>query len=272
MSFQKKQNTHELKTNKPHRTDRENLNKRQRMKLLKQQRTMMACKNGLRIVPLLLLFPLTLSEWIQQQSSVASYQMSRKLVDMEDASCVPQRRGGGQPSRDEEENERRWHSLMTFCRGNWSGSIGWFDVKEGNTLQPRPDNFQRNMRLSFLPSHQHSEVANWVVYHARVQGLREEVVIPKYRDENEDASLSDAQQFYAFKEGILGRTGKDFSRLPVIEHGFWDEGMRRTVVLVYNQARLSNICFLQQSKQMTTSLMLPQRIRRTFRSYPRHTK
>jgi hypothetical protein len=115
------------------------------------------------------------------------------------------------------------------------------------------------MRLSFHPSPENPDtVANWVVYHARARGHREEVAILKYPDKHEDLpssaslSLSDSQQFYAFNEGILGRAGRDFiTGLPVIEHGFWDEdeGMRRSVVLAYNQMKLSKICFLQQQKQ-----------------------
>ena len=199
-----------------------------------------------------------------QPSAVAGYRMNRQFADtVAGASCdVLRRRGGGGPHsrQDKAEWERRWHSLMTYCRGNWSGSIGWYDVDEGHILKPRPENFQRNMRLSFHPSPERPEtVAKWVVYHATARGLRQEVVLVKYPNKQEDdlpsdsSSLSDSsQQFYAFNEGILGRTGRDFTGLPVIEHGFWDEdeGMRRSVVIVYNQTSLSKICFLQQQKQV----------------------
>ena len=45
---------------------------------------------------------------------------------------------------------------------------------------PRKDNRERNMRLSFHPSPGNENVAHWIVYHARGQGIKEEVVLEKY--------------------------------------------------------------------------------------------
>jgi hypothetical protein len=64
------------------------------------------------------------------------------------------------------------------------------------------------MRLSFHPSPETENVANWVVYHARGQGIKEEVVLEKHASEN--SPLEKKQLFYSFEGGILGRTGLDF--------------------------------------------------------------
>jgi len=71
------------------------------------------------------------------------------------------------------------------------------------------------MRLSFHP-HQNTNSAEWIVYHARGQDVKEQVVLEKYGS-NHDKKL---QSFSCFKRGILGRTGNDYRVLPVIEHGF----------------------------------------------------
>ena len=160
-------------------------------------------------------------------------------------------RGGGHANADDEV-ERRWQSLIDYCGGNWSGSIGWYDANtcssddDDDTLVPRADNHMRNMRLSFHPKPSSSESANWIVYHAHGQGVKEEVVLEKH-----GSSKDNLQTFYYFERGILGRTGNVFSVLPVIEHGFWDEGTRKTLVVVYDKdsRRLQKICFLQQIKK-----------------------
>jgi hypothetical protein len=140
------------------------------------------------------------------------------------------------------------------CGGNWSGSIGWYDVEYDDTftgkgtLVPRGDNGQRNMRLSFQCNESDANTAHWVVHHARGQDVMEEVVLQKY------PSTETPQLFYSFDNGILGRTGRNFSILPVIEHGFWDQGMRHTLVVSYNKDEhgslmLLKICFVQQCRQ-----------------------
>lgn len=146
-------------------------------------------------------------------------------------------------------------SLLENCSGDWSGSIGWFDILYDDNqdavgiLCPRKENRERNMRLSFHPSPETENVANWVVYHARGQGIKEEVLLEKHASEN--SPLEKKQLFYGFEGGILGRTGLDFQMLPVIEHGYWDQGTRRTVVLAYGEGNkpLTKICFVQQEKQ-----------------------
>lgn len=146
-------------------------------------------------------------------------------------------------------------SLLENCSGDWSGSIGWFDILYDDNqdavgiLCPRKENRERNMRLSFHPSPETENVANWVVYHARGQGIKEEVLLEKHASEN--SPLEKKQLFYGFEGGILGRTGLDFQMLLVIEHGYWDQGTRRTVVLAYGEGNktLTKICFVQQEKQ-----------------------
>jgi hypothetical protein len=95
------------------------------------------------------------------------------------------------------------------------------------------------------------------VYHARQKGLREEVTLNKRPT---DGPPSSAQLFYYFDNGIIGRIGKVFDTLPVIEHGFWDHSskpamMRRTIVIIYNTTtlHLQSICFLQQCKDTRNS-------------------
>lgn len=65
------------------------------------------------------------------------------------------------------------------------------------------------------------------------------------------SSINKLQTVYCFEDGIVGRTGRNLETLPVIEHGFWSDGMRRGVVIVYNTTTLclDRICFLQQAKQ-----------------------
>jgi len=154
---------------------------------------------------------------------------------------------------------------MTNCVGSWSGTIGWYDVIQSGSrhdddqkykplaLVPRKDNNVRNMRLSFQPRQSDEDVADWVVYHARDQGVKQDVVLYRATSKDPMENVGPKQTFYCFNEGILGRSGTDFNELPVIEHGFWDvkEGMRRTVVLVYgaDDGDLSKICFLQQKKK-----------------------
>lgn len=155
-----------------------------------------------------------------------------------------------------DEIEHRWHSLLYNCGGNWSGSIGWYGVEydentstvEGTLLVARGDNGLCNMRLSFHCDASDANTAHWVVYHARGQDIKEEVVLQKY------PSTATPQLFYCFDNGILGRTGRNFSSLPVIEHGFWDQGMRHTIVVAYNKDKdstlqLRKICFVQQLRQ-----------------------
>jgi hypothetical protein len=160
----------------------------------------------------------------------------------------------------DDEQERRWNDLMKYCQGNWSGSIGWLDVvKKGRQriLTRRRSSRTFNMRLSFLPSTTSNSTAHWVVYHARRKGSREEVTLNKRPTSTDPSS---AQLFYSFDEGIIGRAGKVFNALPVIEHGFWDRysetaAMRRTIVIIYCTAtlHLQSICFLQQRKDTQNS-------------------
>jgi hypothetical protein len=148
------------------------------------------------------------------------------------------------------------------CIGCWSGSIGWLDVdvtKRNDSdvqyqLKPRSDSNTRNMRLSFQTRDDDATIADWVVYHARGQGVREEVTLTKSKKNNGDLPI---QTFYAFQDGNLGRCGSNFMELPVVEHGFWDvspegSGERRTVVLVYNpqSGHLMKICYLKQKKKI----------------------
>ena len=164
--------------------------------------------------------------------------------------------------------EQRWKHLMESCLGNFSGSIGWYDVdvqnhnsedtnnfdkrKKSVQFTSRSNNGQRNMRLSFLLRPQDPTVGDWVVHHAYHEGSRDAVVVertPKPTAANDPLR----QTFYSYDEGIIGRCGANMKRFPVIEHGFWDqeEGMRRTVVLVYGRDQLSmeKICFLQQARR-----------------------
>ena len=164
-------------------------------------------------------------------------------------------------------SNRRWNALMENCIGCWSGTIGWYDVEirrknignEGEQykykLKPRPDNNKRNMRLSFQTRADDASTADWVVYHAKGQGVREEVVL-RNTETNNNGDLP-MQTFYSFEGGNLGRSGTNFMELPVIEHGFWDvasdgSGERRTVVLVYNphNGHIMKVCYLQQKKKV----------------------
>ncbi|KAL7481536.1 hypothetical protein ACHAW6_007217 [Cyclotella cf. meneghiniana] len=159
---------------------------------------------------------------------------------------------------------RRWDVLMEKCVGCWSGTIGWYDVEVKHRdngeqgpymyeLNPRSDNNKRNMRLSFQTRAYDATTADWVVYHAKGQGVREEVVLQKKKKNSGDSPM---QTFYSFDRGNLGRSGTNFMELPVIEHGFWDVssdgGERRTVVLVYNphDGHLMKVCYLQQKKKV----------------------
>jgi len=105
------------------------------------------------------------------------------------------------------------------------------------------------MRLSVTARHQHqgnnAEIADWIVYHARSQGSKDHVVLEKYPKPSEE------QIFYCFDQGIMGRTGTNLTSLPVVEHGFWADGMRNTVVLSYNQTtgEMGRICYIRQQKQ-----------------------
>jgi hypothetical protein len=113
------------------------------------------------------------------------------------------------------------------------------------------------MRLSFQTREEDESTADWVVYHAKGRGVREEVVLRNTSGANNgDLQM---QSFYSFQGGNLGRSGTKFMELPVIEHGFWDvasdgSGERKTVVLVYNpqNGHLNKICYLQQKKKMGT--------------------
>jgi len=142
--------------------------------------------------------------------------------------------------------------------GNWSGSIGWYDVApEQREIALRADSSHTlNMRLSFQTRHDDDTIADWIVYHARSQGSKDHVVLEKHGEPSEH------QAFYCFVEGIVGRMGRNILAFPVVEHGFWADGMRRTVVLVYTKklsdnssesshqcCSLERICFLQQAKQ-----------------------
>lgn len=66
---------------------------------------------------------------------------------------------------------------------------------------------------------------------------------------------SSRQTFYCFDGGILGRTGNDFRRLPVIENGFWHDGVRKTLAVTYdsNTQQLQKICFVQQVRSNDTA-------------------
>jgi len=168
--------------------------------------------------------------------------------------------------------QNRWNGLMTYCRGNWSGAIAWYHVKRssregGLMLESDPNNYKLNMRLSFLVrtttndttsnvdndnDESDNPVADWIVYHAKGTSSRDHVVLEK-QVPTPQISGPMQQSFYVFDEGILGRTGTNLYKFPVVEHGFWDteEGMRRTVVLVYNSStlELERVCFLQQAKR-----------------------
>jgi hypothetical protein len=131
------------------------------------------------------------------------------------------------------------------------------DGKYEYTLKRRTDSNKRNMRLSFQPRKDDPNTADWVVYHAKGQDVREEVTLRNSKDNNGDSPM---QVFYSFQGGNLGRSGRNFMELPVIEHGFWDvspngSGERRTVVLVYNpqSGHLMKVCYLQQKKKMGKS-------------------
>lgn len=169
--------------------------------------------------------------------------------------------------------DRRWEALMNSCQGSWSGTIGWFDAKIANKDRsdldaatsegqssakvkfiPRVENHKQNMRLSFYPRSSNPNIADWIVYHASAKDERQESTLYKNTEDDPNANFGPKQTFYCFQDGNLGRSGSDFSKLPVIEHGYWDskEGMRRTVVLVYDKENgyISRICFLQQKRQM----------------------
>jgi len=187
---------------------------------------------------------------------------------------------------EEEERDRRWRDLQECCAGNWSGSIGWYDVEiDGNNKsndrtrvgQPhkhklrlrKKDSFKLNMRMQFRLRGEEEDgiVGDWVVYHARGASVREAVEL-KY-----ESDASGPSQFYSFAGGILGRTGKNLNALPVVEHGFWHDDcddskdggkarrVRKTVVLAYGKGEgekgnsastsvlnLQKICFLSQRR------------------------
>jgi len=148
----------------------------------------------------------------------------------------------------------RWKSLTTYCLGHWSGSIGWFDVvqpseeEEELKLVARPDNNQLNMRMSFQLRKEDDTVGDWIVYHARSKGSKDHVVIEKHPLPGPSPPL---QMFYCFEDGIIGRCGRNMKSFPVVEHGFWSDGVRKTVVLVFNKKTLclEKICFLKQIKK-----------------------
>lgn len=151
----------------------------------------------------------------------------------------------------------RWKSLTTYCLGHWSGSIGWFDVvqpqEEELKLVARPDNSQLNMRMSFqLRQGEDDTVGDWIVYHARSKGSKDHVVIEKHPLSGPSPPV---QTFYCFEEGIIGRCGRNMKSFPVVEHGFWSDGVRKTVVLVFNKKTLclEKICFLKQIKKLDNS-------------------
>jgi len=173
--------------------------------------------------------------------------------------------------------DRRWNALTRSCKGSWSGTIGWIDIEAVNdeTIPddvtspfsladesilsmlrpiPRAENHKQNMRLSFSPRTSNPNIADWIVYHARAPNVRQEAILYKHKEEDPMANVGPKQIFYCFKDGNLGRSGSDFTQLPVIEHGYWDddEGMRRSVVLAYDMksGRISKICFLQQKRLM----------------------
>ena len=173
--------------------------------------------------------------------------------------------------------DRRWNALMRSCKGSWSGTIGWIDIEAVNdeTIPedvkslfslanesilsilmpiPRAENHKQNMRLSFYPRTSNPNIADWIVYHTRAPNVRQEAILYKHKEEDPRASVGPKPLFYCFKDGNLGRSGADFTKLPVIKHGYWDddEGMRRTVVLAYDMksGRISHICFLQQKQLM----------------------
>jgi len=77
--------------------------------------------------------------------------------------------------------------------------------------------------------------------------VKEQVVLEKYGS-NDDKKL---QSFYCFERGILGRTGNDYRVLPVIEHGFWGAGVRKTLVIVYDTETycLEKLCFVQPERR-----------------------
>lgn len=177
--------------------------------------------------------------------------------------------------------DRRCDALMDNFKGSWSGTIGWIDANIFNevpsdtvpdddtstfsfigapsTLQliPRAANRKQNMRLSFYPRSLNPHIADWIVYHARAPGVRQEAIMHKSKDHDPMANLGPKQTFYCFEGGNLGRSGTNFTKLPVIEHGYWDskEGMRRSVVLAYDaqSGYISKICFLQQKRQIVNN-------------------
>ena len=162
---------------------------------------------------------------------------------------------------------RRWDSLMKYCIGNWSGSIGWYTVDRSSLMEPnsnkpngpslilRKDSHELNMRMTFHRRQDDDETADWTVCHARHPGSREAVVLTKLPPEQGgDETL--LQTLYVFDDGIIGRTGRTFQAFPIIEHGFWEKATtatgiskRRTVVLIYKEKSLERICFLQQHQQ-----------------------
>lgn len=161
--------------------------------------------------------------------------------------------GGGNDGVENQAEEnyrnRRWAALMTHCLGNWSGSIGWYRPDREESVQGSQEQQPRlNMRMSFQQRATDNTVADWIVYHARSEGSKDHVVLEKYPDISDDKPV---QTFYCFDEGIVGRTGRNIGSFPVVEHGFWADGMRRTVVLIYDRKNLTidRICYLQQKKQ-----------------------
>ena len=86
------------------------------------------------------------------------------------------------------------------------------------------------------------------------------MILHKYDHSSTKVSAAGDSKMYWFDDdssGSLGRistvsAASGNSRVRVVEHGFWDrvEGMRRTVVLIYDEGNgdLDRICFLQQKK------------------------
>jgi len=206
-----------------------------------------------------------------QRSALAFTDAESIILTKRGGAELPEKMSEERRLLEEEFLQRRWKTLMENGIGNWSGSIGWYDVvptstetNKGREFVARADNNQLNMRFSFQRRADNPDnLADWIVYHARERGSKDHVVIEK----GSAVDPNHPQTLYCFEDGILGRTGKKvtlgfvhpdqriFMSIPVVEHGFWDHddkrGMRRTVVVTYDPdtLQLSKICFLQLEKR-----------------------
>lgn len=119
-----------------------------------------------------------------------------------------------------------WKEILNNCIGYWSGSISHFEFdKEGQKLVPAKERAKKlNFRLKVDIDENNQERGTWTV--RNVMRVGDETTVPIARVPPKE--MMNTSHKIGFENIIIRATR---NKQVVIEIGFWDQGIRRTVVL-----------------------------------------